>query len=332
MNRRSSTVAITDHTNQPLDIERRIFLGSDWKLLVPRDRLKSQDELISFAKHANAVIYSADVRFSGLIMDEIPNLKIISLASIGADSIDIQAATKRGILVTNVPDYCLDEVADHTMALILSQMRGLFLMAKALGSGKWGHDVHELVRVRRLSSQVLGLLAFGKTARRVAVRAKAFGFKIISYDPYVPRWEFDLLGVEKVDTIDELFRRSDIISAHLPLNRETRHLVGEKEIGQMKRTARFVNAGRGATVDERALIAALEEKRIAGAALDVLEHEPIGMNNRLLQLDDVVLTPHLAAYSEEAFIAVREDACRAVLDALSGHRPRFLLNPKAFKK
>jgi D-3-phosphoglycerate dehydrogenase / 2-oxoglutarate reductase len=320
-------VAITDHTIDSPDVEREI-LGSMSDILLPHRLLASEDELIKFVKDVDAILDASEIPITDRIMDAIPNLRIVSCVSVGFDNVDVQAASERGIVVTNVPDYCSNEVADHAMTLIMALARQLFVLDGKLRSGTWGDKIPKMVRVRSSSSQVLGLVAFGRIPRRVAARARSFGFRVIAYDPYVPRWDFDLSNVERVQTLHELMSGSDIISVHLPLNAETRHLIGEEEIGAMKPGAFFVNTGRGQTVDQAALTRALMDKRIAGAALDVFEREPPDPADPLFKLDNVIVTPHVASYSEESMVRVRAEAANTVADLLCGRRPQFILNPQ----
>jgi D-3-phosphoglycerate dehydrogenase len=226
-------VAITDHTIDSPDVEREI-LGDISDILLPHKLLASEEELIKFVKDTDAILDASEIPVTDRVMDAVPNLRIVSCVSVGFDNVDVQAASKRGIVVTNVPDYCSNEVADHAMTLIMALARQLFILDGKLRSGTWGDKIPKIVWVRSCSSQVLGLVAFGRIPRRVAARARSFGFKVIAYDPFVPRWDFDLSNVERVQTLHELMSRSDIVSAHLPLNAETRHLIGEEEIGAMK--------------------------------------------------------------------------------------------------
>jgi len=328
---RMFNVALTDHTTNPPLIEREI-LGKMANVYCPDRRLESDDELVAFARDADAIIYSSGLILKGGMMDRIPNLKMISMQSIGFDVVDVKAATERRILVSNVPDYCVEEVADHAVSLALAQLRGLFPLDVFVRKSRWGAESGTAITLHRLSTQVFGLVGFGNIAKRVAMRAKSFGLRVIAYDPYLPRWEFTLLGVERVDSLAELLSQSDVVSAHVPINERTKNLIGAREIGLMKQSAYFVNTGRGKTVDQQALTAALKSKRIAGAALDVFHDEPLSHDDPLMTLDNVILTPHIAGYSEESLIAVRRDAAQAVVDALSGKRPQFLLNPQAFRE
>jgi D-3-phosphoglycerate dehydrogenase len=319
-------VAIMDGTIESLKVENQI-LGKMANLSLPHRPLVSERDTISFAKDADAIITASEVKITGRVMDSIPNLKIITCLSVGFDNVDLEAATERGIIVTNVPDYCSNEVADHAMSLILALARRLFTLDRKLREGKWADKIPATVKISSLSTLLLGLVAFGRIARRVAVRAQPFGFKVAAYDPYVQRWDFELLKVERIGSLRELMEVADVVSVHLPLNAETRHLIGEREIAAMKPTAFFVNTGRGGTVDQLALCHALRKKSIAGAALDAYEEEPPSPSDPLFELDNVVLTPHVAAYSEHSWVQVRVDAATAVADFLSGRRPQFVVNP-----
>jgi D-3-phosphoglycerate dehydrogenase len=327
MSEKKYKVAITDHTIESPDVEQEI-LGNMSEILLSRKLLTSEEELINFVKDTDAILDASEVPVTDKVMDASPNLKIVSCVSVGFDNVDVAAASKRGIVVTNVPDYCSNEVADHAMTLIMALTRQLFVLDRKLRSGTWGDKIPKIVSIISCSSQVLGLVAFGKIPRRVAARARSFGFRVIAYDPYAPRWDFDLSSVERVQTLRELMGRSDIVSVHLPLNAETRHLIGEEEIGAMKLGAFFVNTGRGKTVDQAALTRALLEKRIAGAALDVFEKEPPDPADPLFRLDNIILTPHVASYSNESIVRVRAEAAGTVADLLSGRRPQFVLNPE----
>jgi D-3-phosphoglycerate dehydrogenase len=324
-------VIATDPTFNPPDVERTI-LGKDCEVLSTSKWIETEDELLRVAPDVDAVLASSFPPIGVKTISGMPNLKIVSLYAIGFDKVDLDAATEKGVLVTNVPDYCMDEVADHAMALVLSMMRRVHELDKGMRNGDWGHNVHLTMKINSLSSKVLGLVAFGKIARRVAKRARAFGFRIVAYDPFIPRWDFSALDVERCDSLEELMRRSDIVSVHVPLNQRTKHLIGARELALLKPTAYIVNTSRGAIIDQVALTDALEGGKIAGAGLDVFETEPVELSDRLLKLDNVLVTPHVAGYSEEAFERVRIDASRAVADTLSGKRPQFLLNAEAFSK
>ena len=320
-----------DQTIEDASIEMEALRGMADHAVAKKD-ITSEDEFIEFSKDADAILHGSGLLISGRMMDALPRLKVISCASVGFDNVDIEAATERGIMVTNAPDYGSNEVAEHATAMILALERQLFMFDREIRTGGWGHALFKIYSLHSPSTRVVGLVAFGRIARRVAKRVQACGFKVIAYDPYVPRWDFEFSNVERVPTLLELMRRSDFISVHVPHNKETTHLIGAKEIAAMKPTAYFVNTGRGKTMDEKALYKALKEKKIAGAALDVFENEPLDPNNPILKLDNVIVTPHVAGFTLESSDRRRGIAAEMVADALSGRRPLSLINQEVYGK
>ncbi len=310
------------------DIEREVLSGIA-EVIVPPKQLSTEDEMLDFCRTFDGLLLSATEPITRNVIEGMPNLKVLARYGIGVDNVDLKAATERGVFVTNVPDYGLDEVADHAFTLVLATSRKLFRIDRAMKREE--SDVFQKI-VRPLNSpsaQVLGLLGFGNIGRRVAARAKPFGYKVIAFDPWVKRWDFSFLGVERVTSLGELLSRSDVISIHVSLGSDSKKMIGEKEIRLMKPSSYIVNTSRGAVIDEGALIRALREGWIAGAGLDVLEKEPIGKGNPLLGLDNVILTPHISWYTEQSEVRLRTEAARAVADALSGRTPEFVVNPDA---
>src|SRR5713226_7190825 len=256
---------------------------------------KTDDDFVKDARDADA-LYAKGRRISKRIIDGLDRCKVIALGSVGVDSVDVAAATARGIPVTNVPDTFIEEVADHAMMLILATFRRLLTMDKYVREGKWRDGRPLLSRYPRLMGQTLGFVSFGHVARAVAVRARAFGVHMLAYDPYVEELVVSQYGAEPVG-LTELLQRSDIVSNHLPATPDAYHLLTEHHFRLMKPEALFISTGRGPTVDEPALIKALSEGWIAGAGLDVLEKEPPDPDNPLLAMDNVILTPHVASAS-----------------------------------
>jgi D-3-phosphoglycerate dehydrogenase len=266
-------------------------------------------------------------------MESMPNLLALARHGIGVDNIDIEAATSMGIVVINHPDYGLDEVADHAIALSLALTRRIVRLDRMMRERRSGQAIKETVEpIHANSSLTFGLLGLGNIARRVATRARAFGFKVVSYDPWVPRAEFGLIGVERVSSLGELLEVSDVISVHVPLNPQTRHMLGEKELARMKKSALIVNTSRGPVIDQDAMYRALSNGRLAGAGLDVYEVEPLPANDPLRELENVILTPHMAGYSVESENRLRTDISYAVLDVLNGRRPELIFNPKVWER
>ena len=290
----------------------------------------SDGEFIEEARDADAVI-ARGRRMSKNIIDALPKCKVIALGSVGSDTVDVEAATLRGIPVTNVPDTFIEEVGDHAMMLILSTFRRLTTMDSFARSGRWTEGRPLVSRFPRLWGQTLGFLSFGHTARATATRAKAFGFHMIAHDPFVEELVMTSYGVEPVGLAD-LLARSDIISMHAPSGAGTFHLFREEHFRQMKPTALFINTGRGATVDEKALIKALQEKWIAAAGLDVLEQEPPDPANPLLRMDNVIITPHIASASSRMAPETRRRVGQEIALALTGRWPKSCINPSVLEK
>jgi D-3-phosphoglycerate dehydrogenase len=242
---------------------------------------------------------------------------------VGYDDIDVDAANEYEMLVANVPDTFVIEVADHAMALILGVIRRLRTMDNLVRSGEWarGAQARRLASpMRRLSTMTLGLLGFGTIARMVAERAKPFGFTIIAHDPFIPQEVADSMGVKLV-SIEELFQQSDVLSVHTFLNKDTRGLVSARLLGMMKPDAYLVNTARGPIVDEKALINVLQEGKIAGAGLDVMEEEPLPADSPLNSLENVILAPHLASFSDEGVHLHNLRVAKIIIDVVNGKMP-----------
>jgi D-3-phosphoglycerate dehydrogenase len=259
------------------------------------------------------------------VIVSMPRCKVISAGGIGVDKIDLQAATEAGIVVTNVPDIFTEEVADQAIGLLLAVNRRIVFCHEMVRAGDWRKVRPLLSPMPRIFGKTLGLVAFGNIARAVARRARGFGLHTLAYDPYVSSEIMAEHGVARVE-LDQLFSRSDFVSSHLPLSESTRHLIDARLFSLMKPTAVFVNTSRGQVVDEPALIAALKAGKLLGAGLDVTEQEPIEPDNPLLQMPNVVITPHMASSSDEADVARRIRAGEEIAAVLSGRRPRNVVN------
>jgi D-3-phosphoglycerate dehydrogenase len=307
-----------------IEIEKQEMAGFDAEVEFIRDR----EEFIKVAAKADAVI-TADSKIDRSIIENLVKCKIIVRQGIGFDNIDIKAAAEKNIIVCNVPDYCTDEVSDHTIALILSLVRKVPVYSGLVKNGIW--DIKSVSPIRRLSTLVLGLAGFGKIAREVARKAKPFGFRIMAFDPYVSPQLAEECGVDLVN-FEELIKESDIISIHVPLSKETLHLFDKTKFNLMKPTAYIVNTGRGPLINEKDLYEALKNNRLAGAALDVLEQEPPQKDNPLLALENVIVTPHAAFYSEESYIDLRRKAVQEVKRVLSNQPPLNQVNKSASVK
>lgn len=292
---------------------------------------KTEAEFIKGAQNADALI-ARGRRITKNIIDGLQNCKVIALGSVGADSVDVDAATARGIPVTNVPDVFIEEVADHTMMLLLATFRRLTVQDRLVREGRWSEGRPMLSKYPRLYGQTLGFISFGHVARATALRARAFGLHMLAYDPYIEELTMTQYGVEPVSHLEELLQRSDFVSMHAPSTAEAHHLLKEEHFRMMKPTAIFINNGRGPTVDERGLIKALQEGWIAAAGLDVLEEEPPNSENPLLHMDNVILTPHVASASARMGPETRRRVGQEIALVLSGRWPRTCVNPSVLPK
>lgn len=285
------------------------------------------DDIIPWVADCDA-LFAISVALPATVVEKLERCRVISRLGTGTDKIAVDLATQRGILVTNVPYFCVEEQADHTMALLLSLARQIPAMSKAMAAGEFGH-ARNLSRVnQRLSGRTLGLVGFGNSARQVARRAQAFGLKVIATrrNPAAPNQPAQALGVRMVD-LDTVLRESDYVSLHLPLTPETRHIIDDQAVRRMKPGAFLINTARGALVDEAALVSALREGRLGGAGLDTFEQIDVFTPDEappvhpLLELDNVVLTPHVAAGSVQSGQAVSRGGIENVVAILSGYWP-----------
>jgi D-3-phosphoglycerate dehydrogenase len=291
----------------------------------------TEDELLKAVADADAIYAKGRPRVSAKVIEAGKKLKVVSIGSVGVDSIDVDVATRLGIPVTNCPDTFIEEVADHAMTLILASWRRLVVQDQMVRKGEWAKARPMLYQFPRLMGMTLGFISFGHVARAVARRAAPFGFQMLAYDPYIEELVMSDYGVQPV-SYGELLERSDIVSMHAPGTKDAHHLMKEQHFRKMKKTALFVNTGRGSTVDESAMIKALQEGWIAGAGLDVVEVEPIGHNNPLLGMDNVILTAHVASASSRFDIARKRRAGAELALVLSGRWPRSCVNPMVLEK
>ena len=276
-------------------------------------------------------IYAKGIPITKAIIDNLQKCQIIALGSVGVDSVDVAAATARGIPVTNCPDTFIEEVADHAMALLLASHRRVVEQDQMVRQGRWREGRPALLKIPRLMGQTLGFIAFGHVARLVALRAKAFGLRMIAYDPFIEELVMPQYDVHPA-TLSEVLRQSDFISMHAPATPEAQGMLQEKHFRQMKPTAVFINCGRGPTVDEAALIKALDENWIAHAGLDVLEQEPPGDNNPLLKMSNVTLSAHTASASSRFDPARKRRVGQELALSIGGKWPMSCVNPTVLMK
>ncbi len=291
----------------------------------------TEEEFIDAARGADAVI-GHNRRITQNIISSLETCRVIGLGSVGADTVDVDAATAHGIVVTNVPDIFIEEVADHTMAMFLAAFRRLPVMHKMVADGCWSDGRPLLSEFPRLWGQTIGLISFGNVAKAVARRCHAFGLRVVAYDPYLSELEMSSVNVEPETSLFALLRRSDFVSMHAPLNSETRQMLTARHFEEMKQSAIFVNNGRGGTVDEKALIQALQKGQISGAALDVFEIEPLAPESPLLTMSNVLCSPHVASASERMWPEALRRMGREIATVLTGRWPRSAVNPGVLPK
>jgi D-3-phosphoglycerate dehydrogenase len=281
------------------------------------------EDILAVARDADAILVTY-AKLPGDLLRQLTRCKAIGRFGLGVDNIDIPAATACGITVTYVPDYCLHEVSDHAMALLLALARKIPMSDRLVQAGRW--EMPAVVPIRRLHGQVLGLVGFGNIPRALAPKAKAFGMRVVTHDPYVSRDVLTTAGVDNL-SFDELLATSDYVSVHAPLLPATRGLFNAQAFAKMKKGALLINTARGPLIDEAALIAALDSGRLGGAALDVVAVEPLAKDSALKGRDNVILTPHTAFYSVEALEELQTKCASDVARVLSGETPVYPVKP-----
>ena len=292
---------------------------------------ESDDDYVAKVKDADAIIAGGRM-LSDSILSRLDKCKVIANGGVGVDRVDLDAATAHGIVVTNVPDVFVEEVAVHAMMLLLACAKKTIPLDRAVREGRWGEGRKYMKPMPRVIGDTLGIVPFGNIPRLVAKKAKGFDMKVIAWDPFVSDEVFKQHGVERVTDLKELFRRADFVSSHLPLTKDTRGLINYEHFSVMKPTAYFINTGRGPTHNEADLIRALQEGKIAGAGLDVMEQEPTDPNNPLHKMDNVVLTPHSASVSDWANVERRRRVGQEIAAVLQGRMPRNVVNKDVLSK
>ena len=315
------TVLITDYAWPTLAIEEAILSKVEATLVVAERG--DEAELVQLAPCADAIL-TCWQKVTPAVVDAATRCRHISRYGVGLDNIAVDRASEQGIVVTNVPDFCVEEVSDHAMALLLACARGVVGFDRATRRGGW--DNKGQGALPRLRGQTLGLIGFGNSARALLPKARGFGLRVIAY---TPRLAADALALPDIATqdLDFLLQEADYISIHAPLTDATRHLLNERAFRFMKPTAYLINTARGAIIDENALRKALDQGWLAGAALDVLSQEPSSANHPLLNRDDVLITPHAAFYSSTAIEELARKAAQRVAQTLRGETPSHIVNP-----
>lgn len=291
----------------------------------------TEDELIAAGADADALCVSTREAVTRRVLENLPNTKVISRYGVGLDNVDLDAAAENNIVVTHYPGYCTSEVADHAMSMVLALNRRLVEQDRSLREGDWvkfGPATRTILKgtVPALRELTLGIIGFGRIGQAVAERARPFGLKLIAADPYQDPAVMEAHGVESV-TLDTLLARADLITIHCPLTPETRGLINGAALAKMKPTAFLVNTARGPIIDLPALAAALANGKLAGAALDVVDPEPLPADSPFYKMDNVILTPHSAYYSERSVELVRRETLMEAIEVLRGRRPRTVANP-----
>ena len=286
--------------------------------------IATEDGMIEALRDADAVVIAASP-VTRAVMSACEGLKVVVRTGVGYDTIDVPAATDLGVLVVNIPDLWVREVANHAVALLLAFNRKLITLDRNVHAGAWGGGVPGAF-TGSIHGETVGIVGLGNIGSAFARRIAAFETTVIAHDPYVDDAHFKQLGIERV-SLEELARRSDYVSVHTLLNDETRHLIGESFVRRMKPTAVLINTSRGPVVDEEALTRALQDKRLAGAALDVWEKEPVAADNPLLKMDNVIATPHAAYFSSPAVAQVPRRCGEEIARVLTGQRPLNVVNP-----
>jgi D-3-phosphoglycerate dehydrogenase len=313
-------VVLTDYVWESLAVERETL--EDIASFVAL-RTKSPEEFLPEAADCEALLNTYAGPINAEVMSRMPRCKIIARYGIGVDTIDVDAATRAGIIVTNNPTCCIEEVAEHTMALLLACARKVPLYDRLVRAGRW--ELPPGKPIFRLVGRTLGLVGFGNIGRAVAVRAAAFGMRVLFYDPLVEQGRFAVPG-EKRSELLEMLRESDFVSVHPLLAPATRGMIGDEAFAHMKPTAFLVNCARGPIVDTPALVRALDSRRIAGCALDTTDPEPLPDPHPLRGRDDVIVTPHAAWYSEQAMVGLQAGAPSEVRRVLTGEWPVHVVN------
>lgn len=314
-------VAVTDHVFPDLEVERAL-LGAAGHELRYDDNARTAEDVVTVVAGSDAVL-NCYAPMPADVIRHLEGCRIIARYGIGLDTVDVPEASARGIIVTNVPDYCIDEVSDHALALLLSLARGIARLDRAVHTGSW--DPKAARPLHRLRGRTLGLVGFGRIARRLADKAAALGLRVIAADPYVSDDDTRAAGVEP-RSLGELLAQSDFVSLHAPLTPETRHVIDASAIAVMKPGVILINTSRGPLVDLGAVRDGLEAGRLGGAALDVLEVEPPERDEPFLRRPDVVVTPHAAFYSEESIAELQRKAAEQVVAALAGEIPPYAVN------
>jgi D-3-phosphoglycerate dehydrogenase len=315
-------VIITDCDHGTIAPEESVLraAGVEYRL----HQARTEDDVVAVARDADAIILQY-APITGRVLDGLARCRVAVRYGVGVDTVDLGAATERGVVVANVPDYCMEEVSDHALAMGLALWRGVVLYDRAIRSGTWSAAMK--TPMYRLRGKVVGVIGLGRIGACFARKAMGVGMTAIGYDPYLTALPD---GVRSV-SFETLLGEADLISLHLPLSAATKHLINGAALRLMKPTALLVNTARGGLVDTKALCAALQEGRIGGAALDTLEQEPVPADSPLLAFSNVILAPHAGWYSDQSVMDLKRKTAEAAIAVLRGQRPYSPVNPDVYK-
>ncbi len=318
-------VAFTETLTPDVRVEQEILDEVGAEIVI--GHCKTEEEIIQLAEDADAVVTFTFRPVSDYVMSRIKKCKIIVRGGIGVDTVDIPAATRNGIIITNIPGYCAEEVSNLTLAMMLALLRKLPIAMKNTSQGGW--DIEVVKPLRSLSQLTVGIIGFGNIGRRSARKAAAFGMEVLFADPAVEgNVRTGESEAEKVD-LEELFRRSDVILLHAPATEETYHIINEETLRKVKRGCILVNTARGQLVDTDALAAALENGMLGGVGLDLIENvPPLSPDHPLLRFDNVILTPYYAWYTEDSIAFLRETIASEIARVFKGYYPSSVVNPE----
>lgn len=314
-------VVITDCDHGTIAPEEAVLraAGVEYRL----HQAKTEDDVVAVARDADAIILQY-APITGRVLDGLPRCRVAVRYGVGVDTVDLQAATERGVVVANVPDYCMEEVSDHALAMGLALWRGVVLYDRAIRGGTWNATMK--TPMYRLHKKVVGVIGLGRIGACFARKAMGVGMTAIGYDPYLTTLPE---GVRSV-SFETLLREADLISLHLPLSAATKHLINDAALRLMKPTALLVNTARGGLVDTKALCGALQDGQLGGAALDTLEQEPIPADSPLLSFPNVILGPHAGWYSDQSVTDLKRKTAEAAIAVLRGQRPYSPVNPDVY--
>jgi D-3-phosphoglycerate dehydrogenase len=313
-------VLVTDHTWPSVEPEAEVLARVGARIVEAQSG--EEDELVELVRDADAIL-TCFAKVTASVIRAGERLQVVGRYGIGVDNIAVEEATRLGIPVTNVPAYCLDEVAEHALALVFALARKICAYDAAVRRGDWSLGTG--APIFRIAGRTLGIVGFGKIGRTLAAKARGLGLEVIAFDPHTAAADVELVSLE------ELAERSDFVSVHTPLTPETQGLIGEPILRRMKPTAFVINTARGGIVDQEAVLRALDEGRIAGAGIDVFVPERLPPDHPLLVRRNLIATPHVAFYSEESVVELETLAAENVAAILSGRRPHAVVNPEVLE-